>query len=1084
MKRRRHPYGLARLVFLVIALIVNSTYLAPAGAQSVTGSVQGTVTNKADGKPIPNATVNLVAPTGAYSTATDKRGVFSIVGVVPGSYTLSIDTRGYEIFTASNLAVASGQIVATSAMLVANLSEIGRIGGSGNDSAFQPGLTTNSYSASGDMLKTLRGNEFDSSQEDLLKMLPSITLDEHGGIFIRGGNSFQTSYQLEGVDMTTPNVNIGNPNNCTKFVTNSRQNLSCTNQSITNIADFGILNGISSVQVIPGGTDSTVGDSGTGVISYQVKRGTPQGFGSLDAETNVFPNDYQYAFNYGKATNDGAFSAFISVLQKSQNFQYGYLGVPAWELSPGLANNPAYQQTTDALGNFVLKFGNNKRQSVQFLTESQYALQQLDYGGIYGAQYEVGSANFVSLVNAQNGQHFDAAELERFYPLFPGQPYYGAPVTTSPYDDNKLNLYKIQYTNNFSSNTFLSAGIFRQNTTQDAQEMVARGLYMNDYGGTRDGANLQLATQANAQNLVELGGSFEYSQPSGFFFNDDVHLTTFYSNSWDFPTRATVGAPIFDFFPANDPNCANFVNSVPTVKLHDCGYLAQFFPGQANLYLPNLIQTSIVTEQTGGVFLQDTYSPTSNLRIQYGGRLETYIESSPPNPAINPTLTFNEPGGTPGYVNIRASQIDPHIGVSYEFTPNDSIRSNFGTTLSPQVPGTTGSILDNNLFSAFENIPSHDALTGGPAMYCGATFNQLCKNYADELYWSLVSSNQYYYGNLEPAKATSYANYDLSYQHAFGKTIGFRATGYYRRGYNLIEEASEFLGYDPTLQTAETGPTQLLNDGTDRATGLELSLTREVPFGLVGSLSMTYLNERTSANAFTNNLSAASLALGDTYRVQTFSPLQLSLALAYKTRSGFRYGIETSVNDGYPYGDGTTTPVIVNGMPTTVAYTNAEGGHSLLVDPQNPGSIFNPVIAARWGSPDTASSGGILGPATANTNITLEYSKPGSRLTWGLKLSNVFNQLYSYPYVNNLLQPVATGVAGPLTGISNCNGAALIGPVVQSNGPALAANQNNVVGCSFANTPNYYANSGFTKPYVIFPDLPPREVRVYLQVAL
>ena len=1090
----RESHRWTQFVCLVLVFVLTVVPGLPASAQSSTSTMQGSVTSESDGLPVAGAVVVLVGGTEHYTTTTDKKGAFTIVGLVPGVYILSIEKNGFDSYVVRDLAIASGQIESASAVLVPTLAVIGRVGGvASKNSAFQPGLTTNSYSASGDLLKTLLGRDYNPNQTQLLQSIPSVTLDEHGGVFIRGGNAFQTKYELDGVDLTTPNMNVGNPFNCPKF--QNRQDIICNNQSVTNIANFGVINGIGSVQVTPGGSDASQGDSGTGVISYGVKRGTPKGFATLDVESNVYPNDGQLSFEFGKATADGRFSAYIASLNRQQNFQYGYATTPAYQLAPGDATGVSYQSTNDTLGNFIFKFGRDQRQSIQLLADQQYALQHLIFGGLLGTPYEVGAPDFTTLVFNQNHIPFNTADLQRFYPLFPGEPSYGANLTTAntPDVENHTYLYKIQYSNNFSPNSYLSADFFRQQNSQQAQEGVARGLYEDNFGGWKDGVNLQFSTQANAHNLVQLGGSFEYSHPTGRIFNDDVHMTTFYANSWAFPFRQplTVGSPIFDFLPANDPNCAainaqeklNYPAPQVAPQLHDCGYLAQFFPGQSTLYLPQLWQVPITNEQTSGIYLQDTFSPSSKLRLQFGGRLETYIQSSVPNDDINVSALTLGTGGIQGPVNIRASQIQPHSGVSYELSPHDSLRANYGRTIAPQVPGTTGTVLDNSLFSQFANIPSHDAITGGPAMYCGPTFNQPCKNYADELYWALTSASQLYYGNLEPAKATTYANYDLSYQHQFAHNIGFRATGYYRRGYNLIEEATEYLGFNPVTQTANTSVTSYTNDGIDRATGLELSLTREAPVGLVGAVSLTYLNERTSANAFTSFLSAASLALGDTYRVQTFSPLQLSISTAYKTHNGLRFGVQMQFNEGYPYGQGTTVPIILNGIPTVVPFTNAEGGtNSLLVDPENPGKVTSPVIAARWGSPDTSSSGGLLSPATINTNLTIEFSKPGSHTTVGMGVFNVFNQLYTYPYANNLLQRVATGVAGPLTGISTCNGAAALGNFTINNGPAIPPAFLNPTGCSLNGTPNYYANSGYTQPYVIFPDGQPRELRLYVQV--
>ena len=89
------------------------------------------------------------------------------------------------------------------------------------------------------------------------------------------------------------------------------------------------------------------------------------------------------------------------------------------------------------------------------------------------------------------------------------------------------------------------------------------------------------------------------------------------------------------------------------------------------------------------------------------------------------------------------------------------------------------------------------------------------------------------------------------------------------------------------------------------------------------------------------------------------------------------------------------------------------------VDPANPGSLFKPSIAATRGTPESSSAGGVLSNSRVAANLTLEFSPPANpRETFGLLVNNVFNNLYGNPSLNNRYQPVATGIAGPLTGQS------------------------------------------------------------------
>src|SRR5882762_5131447 len=96
----------ASLVFLVVALLP-----VPSAAQMQTsGEVIGTVTDPS-GAAVPGATVTLVdAGTGQSRQATtDSSGSFVFLSVVPGTYDLSIQAKGFAGAIAKGMIVIVGQ---------------------------------------------------------------------------------------------------------------------------------------------------------------------------------------------------------------------------------------------------------------------------------------------------------------------------------------------------------------------------------------------------------------------------------------------------------------------------------------------------------------------------------------------------------------------------------------------------------------------------------------------------------------------------------------------------------------------------------------------------------------------------------------------------------------------------------------------------------------------------------------------------------------------------------------------------------------------------------------------------------------
>ncbi len=66
-------------IFAVAAVVLSMTFSStmPAfAAGGQTGNINGTVVDSASGLPVAGAKVNLVSPSGNYTTQTDSKGVF------------------------------------------------------------------------------------------------------------------------------------------------------------------------------------------------------------------------------------------------------------------------------------------------------------------------------------------------------------------------------------------------------------------------------------------------------------------------------------------------------------------------------------------------------------------------------------------------------------------------------------------------------------------------------------------------------------------------------------------------------------------------------------------------------------------------------------------------------------------------------------------------------------------------------------------------------------------------------------------------------------------------------------------------
>jgi len=365
-------------------------------------------------------------------------------------------------------------------------------------------------------------------------------------------------------------------------------------------------------------------------------------------------------------------------------------------------------------------------------------------------------------------------------------------------------------------------------------------------------------------------------------------------------------------------------------------------------------------------------------------------------------------------------------------------------------------------------------IAGGP----GASSNVLIRGVS-----SLGQTNQPLYVingvPITPLKPTTYNNYDFSYSHLFPHQVSVKITPFYNKAFNEVASTAQPIikNGQPVLNSAGNptlGPPVNSNLGKNQVTGVEFLLTKEAAFGLSGSLSMTYQNEFSNvvptspSEDFFPSIPPASLALGNLYRVGFLSPFVGALSLQERTRSGWRINPVVYYNHGYPIGAGLLTATSINGQYYNVPNTNLTNSSQLAsaagapqyVDPRNPGTLFNPNIAATRGTPETAAAGGVLSAARFTpVQITFEYTSPRNpHSTFGALVFNVFNQLYGEPGFNTRYQPIATGIAGPYSGYTS-----------SATNPA------------FFGVRNFTAING-NKAYLLSPNGQPRTVQFYYQL--
>ena len=410
-----------------------------AGALAETaGIISGRVTDDKTHVAVSGVAVVAKSPSATYRTTTDANGAYRFLSVLPDTYSLSFAKSGYAAYSIA-VVVLNGSQQAVNVPLSRTLKVIASTHSRSAGSAFQRGMTIDTYTVTGAQIDMVQGKSFNTDENTLLRSIPSVTIDKSGTVSIRGGFAFEAAYEFEGIDYTAPTANLQN--------------------TLQNISNFGLLNGVGSVQLIPGGGDATHGNTGTGLVQFTAKHGTYPSYFHVDVESLLFPYLHQLGLEWGWADPSQRFSNYAGFIGLRKAFQYGApgsaantlgtLGTNAATLGSTIDPNlvyyaPSFRASNDFVDNAIYRFGKNNSQRLQFFIQDQAITQTLDYGGFQYLPYISGGTTAGKCapypVSGPGGpintlqQNFACNSL---IPLFPGPAQYlcvrlaGRPVKES-----------------------------------------------------------------------------------------------------------------------------------------------------------------------------------------------------------------------------------------------------------------------------------------------------------------------------------------------------------------------------------------------------------------------------------------------------------------------------------------------------------------------------------------------------------------------------------------------------------------------------------------------------------------------------
>ena len=295
--------------------------------------------------------------------------------------------------------------------------------------------------------------------------------------------------------------------------------------TLQNVGNFNLLNGVGSVQLIPGGGDATHGNTGTGLVLFTAKHGTFPTYVHADVEALMFPYLHQLGFEWGWADPKQHLSNYAGFIGVRKNYQYGI---------PGTAAN-----TLGTLGTNAATLGQRHRPELGLLRAVVSVVERFRRQLDLPVWQEPGPA--AAVLHSRPADHAKT-RLRRFsvfavhfgrqrrpdkcarYPVIGpnGSGQHAAAELCVQRADSALSrpaqhlrvriaarhsckspflAYKFEYGANIGATSLLTARYFRT-FIQQSQHMPAQGIFASPYGGFRTAGQIDYDHASRQQEHV------------------------------------------------------------------------------------------------------------------------------------------------------------------------------------------------------------------------------------------------------------------------------------------------------------------------------------------------------------------------------------------------------------------------------------------------------------------------------------------------------------------------------------------------------------------------------------------------------
>ena len=858
----------------MIALCIATRTSAIAGT---TGGVAGRVVDATTNTPLAAAAVRLESPSQTAVTTSDAAGAFRVAALVPDTYSVTVERKGYETLRVPGINVFADQVATIKLQLLAkSLQVIARVKSARG--LVEPGVTSNVASlnvSAIDATAALSGPGSVTQLYGSMTSVPGIFSPQgqsgwYQTLYIRGGDQDQVGYEYDGIPVARRDWQ---------------------NAPVINFSRLGV----QELQIYTGGIPATSDATGiSGYVNVVAKSGTAPGFLTLQAETGAPAFEHSLQFEAGGTTQN--FSYYLGLLGANQSYRYvdqnngaglsgtsfffpvqlqNAMGCPAghgctyvssgqqtWNTTPGFVSAPgnvyAIANTWDRENvinlHFALphKFGPFKDDIQLLWMESLLANDFYSSLNDYNGPWQ--NVNGGHGLIWQDGVYYggpvfappQAGQTRNyFFPSSPAHPFQGLLPGNQP-DTWSLQaaIVKAQFLHAISAQSYFR--IFAYTTYSDwlldapASLNFFYGLEAADWEPNTHtfGLHADYANQLGRFNYLTASLSYERTPTVGWssfglFGQPSTPISNLIDKNWncynpttgaldscyDAPARGTIADPAPTIAaPPGSPAAINRAHWVITET------------GQ------NYLTWTATPRFTSAAF-SDKYAPNDRLTVDLGLRLERFEYTFGNTAAGYPArafwfATFNrehcfgpnliEPvlrsPGTPCPAGTSPTDIQ-NVEPSSQATTVSEPRSGFAYVLSRD------DVLRGS-YGVYARPPPTSWLQFGGQMQDLASF---------------IGNGFSYYGFNTPVHALSpdeSYNLDLTWEHQFhGSNIGFRLTPYLRSTANQ----QQIFAYDAVL-----GLTAGLNVGHQVSSGVEFLMSQGSfeRSGLSWRLAYTYDTSR------------------------------------------------------------------------------------------------------------------------------------------------------------------------------------------------------------------------------------------------